>query len=441
MAKKLSLAPKVDATTMTAMQELASAWIFKRAIEDDKTFHSVADITKDKKTYDELIKIWIQASKGKIKNKEQAILSLREGEWLENFYKQSGKLVEEIGQPKFTVFTRGKTQGYTSGWYKNRATFMEWVADYVKKEFKIQRKDNWNPADVWLIKNQRKHRLEIIEAMKGPTKKRKKGAVEANLIQFNDLFRELFKKKEIMGISLKKVSGGEAKWKEVNVTEQYFKKIEAIEMSYTSSKCKFGPGAVTASQEERGRRKLELPTKAGMFSMETQETMISLTDTANNIKYEIQIKANDNSKFDNLKYEPKDKSNPSARLGKATGSYVDDLVEFYGIRGWKRKWQDYPQNKTQFNEREQNKYLGMIKELKSDGVDIGNVTPLEAVINIRETFSQTSQPQTANSKLMQITWLYNLLSLSTKKRNKMLTDLIYLAEKSGRRYGPYGKLY
>ena len=441
MAKKLSLAPKVDATTMTAMQELASAWIFKRAIQDNKQFHSVSDITKDKKTYDELIKIWIQASKGKIKNKEQAILSLTEGEWLENFYKQSGKLVEEIGKPKFTVFTRGKTQGYTSGWYKNRATFMEWVADYVKKEFKIQRKDNWNPADVWLIKNQRKHRLEIIEAMKGPTTKRRKGAVEANLIQFNDLFRELFKKKEIMGISLKKVSGGEAKWKEVNVTEEYFKGIEAIEMSYTSSKCKFGPGAVTASQEERGRRKLELPTKAGMFSMETQETMISLTDTANNIKYEIQIKANDNSKFDNLKYEPKDKSNPSARLGKATGSYVDDLVEFYGIRGWKRKWQDYPQNKTQFNEREQNKYLGMIKELKSDGVDIGNVTPLEAVINIRETFSRTSQPQTANSKLMQITWLYNLLSLSTKKRNKMLTDIIYLAEKSGRRYGPYGKLY
>ena len=123
------------------------------------------------------------------------------------------------------------------------------------------------------------------------------------------------------------------------------------------------------------------------------------------------------------------------------GEYVDDLVEFYGIRGWNRKWQDYPQNKTQFNEREQNKYLKMITELKGDGVDIGNVTPLEAVINIRETFSRTSQPQTANSKLMQLTWLYNLLSMSTKDRNKMLTDMIYLAEKSGRRYGPYGKLY
>ena len=442
MAKKISLAPKVDATTMTAMQELASAWIFKRAIEDNKEFHSVADIKKDKKTYDELIKIWIQSSKGKIKNKEQAILSLTEGEWLENFYKQSGRLVEEIGKPKFTVFTRGKTQGYTSGWYKNRATFMEWVADYVKKEFKIQRKDNWNPADVWLIKNQRKHRLEIIEAMKGPTKKRKKGAVEANLIQFNDLFRELFKKKEIMGISLKKVSGGTADWKEVNVTEEYFKGIEAIEMKFISAKCKFGPGVVTPAQEERGQRKLELPTKAGYFALETQETMIEIKDTANNVKYEIQIKANDPSKWDNLKYEPKDKSNSSARLGKATSAYVDDLAEMYGWGArWKRKWQDYPRSKTQFNEREQNKYLGIIKKLDADGVDIGDVTPLEAVINIRETFSRTSQPQTANSKLMQLTWLYNLLSMTPKNRNKMLTDMIYLAEKSGRRYGPYGKLY
>jgi len=37
--------------------------------------------------------------------------------------------------------------------------------------------------------------------------------------------------------------------------------------------------------------------------------------------------------------------------------------------------------------------------------------------------------------------LYNFLTLSTKNRNKMATDMIFLAEKAGRRYGPYGKLY
>ena len=444
MAKKRS--PSITGTTMTAMQELASAWIFKRAIQDNQRFLRAEDIKtgnpKDGgKTYNELLKIWQVTSKGKIKNKEMAELHLEENKWLENFYKQSGRLLRVVGDAKFTVFTRGRTAGYTSDWYKNKVTFMEWVEQQVKDRFNIQRKDNWNPADVWLIKDQRKHRRAIINAMKTPVKSKAKGVVTANLNQFNDLFRDLFKRKQIMGISLKKISGTDAKWKEVNVTEDFFKSIEATEMEFTGAKCKFGPGVVTESQEERGRRKLDLPTKAGRFSLETQETMVTLEDPETNAKFEIQIKANDNSKFDNLKYEPKDKSNSAARLGKATTGYVDDLMRAYGRPQWKRSWKDYPDSKTKFNEKEQKEYLKMIKELKDDHVDIGNVTPEEAIVNIRETFSRTSQPQTANSKLMQITWLYNVLSMSTKNRNKFLTDLIFLAEKAGRRYGPYGKLY
>ena len=444
MAKKRS--PSITGTTMTAMQELASAWIFKRAIQDNQRFLRAEDIKtgnpKDGgKTYDELLRIWQSTSKGKIKTREMAELHLEENGWLENFYKQSGRLLREVGDSKFTVFTRGRTAGYTSDWYKNTTTFMEWVEQQVKDRFNIQRKDNWNPADVWLIKDQRKHRLAIMKAMKTPVKSKSQGVVSANLNQFNDLFRDLFKKKQIMGISLKKISGTDAKWKKVNVTEDYFKSIEATEMEFTGAKCKFGPGVVTEAQEERGQRKLDLPTKAGKFSLETQETMVTLKDPITKAQFEIQIKANDNSKFDNLKYEPKDKSNSAARLGKATTGYVDDLMYAYGRPQWKRSWKDYPDSKTDFNEREQNKYLGMIKELKSDGVDIGNVTPEEAIVNIRETFDRTSQPQTANSKLMQVTWLYNVLSMSTKNRNKFLTDLIFLAEKSGRRYGPYGKLY
>ena len=357
-------APKVDATTMTAMQELASAWVFKRSIQDNVRFQNVGSLFKDKTTYDEIVNIWIKASKGKIKNKEEAELSLMEGDWVDNFYKQNDTLLKKIGDPNFTVFTRGATKGFMSGWYDQTDTFMDWVGDYVKNEFKIAKKDNWDPADIWLLKNESKHRKEIIEAMKGPTTSKKEGVVMANLTQFNDIFRELFKKKEVIGISLKKVSGKVAKWKLVNVTEDFFKGIEAIEMSYEGSKCKFGPGVVTEKQAERGRRKLKLPTTAGSFSLETQETMISIKDTANNKKYEIQIKANDNSKFDNLKYEPKDKSSSSARLGKATGSYVDDLVEFYGIKGWKRRHQDYPKTAEEFNENEQKKYLDMIIKLQ-----------------------------------------------------------------------------
>ena len=275
MAKVLR-APKIDATTMTAMQELASAWIFKRAIQDNKVFRSAEDILEDKVTYNEVLKIYKDVSKGRVKTIAEAQLVLDEGGWVPNFYKQNARLLIEIGKPKFTVFTRGATKGYTSNWYKSQnkstGTFMEWVSDYVKNEFKIARKDNWDPADVWLIMDEKKHRKTIMEAMKGPTRSKRQGVVEANLTQFNDIFRELFLKKQIMGISLKKVANKKniADWKVVNVTEDFFTKIEAIEMEYKSSKCKFGPGVVTEKQAERGRRKLKLNTTAGVFSLETQ---------------------------------------------------------------------------------------------------------------------------------------------------------------------------
>ncbi len=39
----------VSAATMTRMQELGSAWVFKRAIQDNKTWNRWEDIKNDKK--------------------------------------------------------------------------------------------------------------------------------------------------------------------------------------------------------------------------------------------------------------------------------------------------------------------------------------------------------------------------------------------------------
>ena len=91
MAKVLR-APKIDATTMTAMQELASAWIFKRAIQDNKVFRSAEDILEDKVTYDEVLKIYKDVSKGRVKTIAEAQLVLDEGGWVPNFYKQNARL-------------------------------------------------------------------------------------------------------------------------------------------------------------------------------------------------------------------------------------------------------------------------------------------------------------------------------------------------------------
>ena len=43
--------------------------------------------------------------------------------------------------------------------------------------------------------------------------------------------------------------------------------------------------------------------------------------------------------------------------------------------------------------------------------------------------------------LMQINFLFNILSLSKEKRDDLFTDMSFLAQKKGREFGPFGKLY
>ena len=73
---------KVSATTMTAMQELGSAWIFKKAIQDDHTINKWEDIKTDDngKTFKELTKIW----RGVSGKKDIEVTD----DWIKNFYAQ-----------------------------------------------------------------------------------------------------------------------------------------------------------------------------------------------------------------------------------------------------------------------------------------------------------------------------------------------------------------
>ena len=47
----------------------------------------------------------------------------------------------------------------------------------------------------------------------------------------------------------------------------------------------------------------------------------------------------------------------------------------------------------------------------------------------------------SHTKLMELDFLYVIYAIPTAKRNKMLTDMVFLAEKRGQQFGPFGKLY
>ena len=162
------------------------------------------------------------------------------------------------------------------------------------------------------------------------------------------------------------------------------------------------------------------------------------------VTYTVQIKANDSTKFSNLKWEPTIVGRGAARLGKATVELVLDLMRVYGIlKLYEPDNKKYPRNKTEFAKVE-NDYKMMLDEIINDRfVDVGSgVDSTTAIVNIKEAFDvYRGQPWVAVSKLQQIQFLYALLTLPEKKRNDFCTSLIFTAEKAGKRYGPYGKIY
>ena len=83
----------------------------------------------------------------------------------------------------------------------------------------------------------------------------------------------------------------------------------------------------------------------------------------------------------------------------------------------------------------------MIKDLIRQGVDIEVKDEQVAVDNLLLVF--TTKPHVANSKCMQISWLFAFYTglKSKKMKDKFCTDLIFLASKECERYGPFGKIY
>ena len=440
MVKKKT-SSSLPAATMTRMQELGSAWVFKRAIQDNITFNSANDIVNDKKTYDELVKIWKVV--GKVEWDDSV-----DGEWVVNFYKQQKVLLKKIGKPNFTEFCRdgGAVGGnYILPGSRSGETFMEWVSDLVKEEFKIGQKDNWNPADIWLIQNEMKWRKEITKSFN--QKKNPSASMESELEKFNSIFRALFRTKQIIGISLKKVGSGPAQFKEVNVSAKFFKNLKTTVMTFDKAKCLLGTKRIDPTKAkkdiERGK-----PRGAPGAATLLQDTVLTIEDpgivTGKKVTYTVQIKANDSTKFSNLKWEPTIVGRGAARLGKATVELVLDLMKVYGIlKYYEPDNKRYPRNKTEFSKVE-NDYKMMLNEIISDRfVDVGSgVDTTTAIVNIKEAFDiYRGQPWVAVSKLQQIQFLYALLTLPDKKKNEFCTSLIFTAEKAGKRYGPYGKIY
>lgn len=417
---------KVNPNDMTMMQELGSAWVFYQALNKGKTWADWAELKKDPDTAPELRKIW---------KWKKADWDEDGAEWAQNFYAQQKALLKKLGGAACCQF-----DNYThSNKYKlpgmSGNSFMDWITERVGS-IGVSGKDNWNPADIWLIQSKfEKQARDTIQDILDNV-----DPVEIKREKVNAYMRALFQQKKIFGISLKKVTKQEAKVMYFNAHEDFFTKnwkgegsyggkgTDAQIMSYHSAICKCG--------------KIQDGDK---WTMETQDMIWYVRDT-NGDSYKFQIKGNNSTGFSGMKYEPTAEGHGEARLGKATVELVLENLKKHKVAGkFNKDSSSYPKTAEEF---ENNKgtndgktWWDMIDCLYKNDVEMGSAkNAQEAYDNLLAVFDKVNgSPHVANAKLQEIRWLCAFFAIEEKDR--FATDMVWMAMKAGRKYGPYAKIY
>lgn len=410
---------KPSAAAMTAMSELGTVWIMHQSIAANKNWKDYLEIKEDKDTWEELVKIWTLIGRD---------MQGPDDEWLETFWESNQAFVRKVSNPSFTEFTRGSQHANSTNYVlpgMSTDSFMDWISDFVKDNYGISKKDTWNPADIWLIKNEKKWRDEITANCTWEGQKSSPSAT-VNLLQLNEILRKAYNQKEIIGVSLKKkTSGKKMVYQAVNTNERFFADRESNKTfrehyAYSKSQCY-----------------LDVDQNKGEFS--TQDTVIF----CNRDRYSFQVKANTSNdrSGSGLKYEGSDRVYTGARLGKAK---VDDVINLmrdpYNLTMDSNK-NSYPFTPSDFN-KERDSYKRKIEILQRSGTSLaknGTITADQALDNIEYIFS--TQPWVANSKCQQITWLSMIMGLPPTDRDNFMADLVFMSKKEGRQYGPFGKIF
>ena len=371
----------------TRKQELASLWMIRSALSPQpKLFKNWDAVTKDKKAFKELTDIYPE-------------LITTATEWQAGLCAQQKKINEVLqGAGHYKEFNR-------------EGGFMDFISKLVKDEFMIGRKDSWNPADVWVIKTtDGTIEQTLIKAAKG------------GITQLNHTMIQMWKHKKLKGISLKAISGKTAQFEVVNVDEGLFKKMDNSVFELD---------------------KIEIPLNLVNGQFETQDSRIHLNEGETKL---IKFQVTQNSKgFNNLKVEGTMVGAGAARAGKVpldmmktmmTRDYHNEGINFE-LGQFTNKWQDYPKNLTEFNKDSQI-YSEMWNTIK-DKVISGIKTKQEFDASFQSAWS--TQEDIASSKLMQLTFIHAVLKMQKKPQKEFLTNLTFLAQKKGRKFGPFGKLY
>lgn len=366
--------------------EKGSVWIFNRALIDDKVYHSINDIKNDKK-FKELEEIF----DGNVGD-----------QWLESFYKQQKRLLEEFGKPYWGKFE-----------YDENDNLMEFIKDVLSQVSldgkKVQYK-NWNPSDIWMIKDGSKQKIKDFIRKNIP-----KNSRSQTLEEFNSLLSTLIKNKELIGVSLKKVGRGDAKFIYVNIDittkdiADYFvddiKKVKEVSLDLSLDSTN---------------------------NFKDQQAKVEIEKGKN-----IQIKPQTPNRESNLAFEVLI-TGSGGRGGKAP---VDRVLDLLNTTNFKNNFNNYPKDFNQFLG-EKNEYVEMYDFISNKNVKTNVKNSDEFIENMRKAFNSGDNKisRIATYKLMELKFLYYSFK-SKDNTTELWTDIYYLGLKVGKNFAPHAKLY
>lgn len=434
---------KVSDSELTAMQEIATAEILREVFANNASYDSAEKVFKDTKLLKKFNKIFSKGGKPvfyydkvnleyETKNVPSSKRSKEYG-WIESFYAQQKVLLSKFDKKEWTEYNR-------------EGGFMDYITKIVTTEFKekVSKKDAWNPADIWLVRNENNIKKKIDQIVKKPRN-------ETSIDELNAYLTELYlnarksgtKGDALTGLSLKKISGKTALYEEVNLNEKYFENIvkKSGAFLYSVSKIKLN---------------LQIEKMGKGWKFQTQDTILVVKNHKNVDTYKFQIKGNTTSKYANLKFEPSEIANSAARMGKAPLELMAVIAknhkhpELYNAisKDWNKYHKTYDEwaNKKDGQNNTFEDYKNMFNGIKGE-VDVGGVSNEdEFEENFDKIFSTKGQEHHANTKLQQLAWVYKLLNnfSSAKHRDKYITDIVYVSQKKGNSifpFGPFGKIY
>ena len=374
-----------DAKT-TEMQEKGSKYVFEYVLENKKSgYTNLQSFKSDQKMVDGLKKIYPDV----------------DDDWFDVFYKQHKVILDKFAGSQITKFD-----------HSGKGSFMNKITEIINKNFGIAKKDNWNPADIWGVRGSSKDVIiKVEEAVYGSRDSQ-------TIQQLNSLMRGMYKSKELVGISLKKTSGKEAKWEEYNIEALTLNEIN--DYKYNEINIIYNLKATAATQ--------------------ALDTAVQLRQSGGGAEYNFQITSNDTSRdSQNLKFESKPIGSAKARGGKAQIKAVEALLDDNGVGGYKNRHQNYPKNIEEFGQSKkhyENMFNNIRTKVTTDCKDGDEFVEVIVKIFVGE------KPWVAQSKLMQLTFLDHALKVSPKKKyTEFWTDMLFISIKKGDRFGPFGKLY